>query len=128
MNRFLNSWAPVGLVELILILGYLSHANAQTTAIAEPSAERTSSPMEYVKWLESRSMLSQSGKLSRDLSGKSAQWHHEFAEPQPRAAIQQASVWLLSYPASVITRRGETVIATWGDDELWNALNEIGVD
>src|SRR6478735_1990396 len=130
MNRFLNSWARIGLVELILVLGYLAnYANAKPTAVAEqPSTERTSSPMEYVKWLETRSMLSQSGKLSRELSGKSAQWHHEFAEPQPRKAIQQASVWLLSYPASVITRRGETVIATWGDDELWNALNEIGID
>src|SRR4051812_48354836 len=119
MTRFLNRWARIGLVELILVLGYLAnYSDAQPTAVAEqPTAGRTSSPIEYVRWLEARSMLSQSGKLSRELSGKSAQWHHEFAEPQPRAAIQHASVWLLSYPASVITRPGETVIATWGDDE-----------
>ncbi len=49
-------------------------------------------------------------------------------EPQPCAAIQQASVWLLAYPGSVITRRGETVIASWGDRQLWDALNEIGID
>src|SRR5262245_44022145 len=130
MNRFLYGWAPIALVELILILGYLaSHANAQTTAVAEKlSAERTSSTMEDVEWLEARSMLSQSGKLSQELSGKSAQWQHEFAEPQPRGAIQRASVWLLAYPDSVITRPGETVIASWGDRQLWDALNEIGID
>src|SRR4051812_15252200 len=83
---------------------------------------------EYIDWLEHRSMLKQSEEMARSLSGKGAQWKHEFAEPQPRAAIRQASVWLLSYPGSVITRPGESVIATWADTKLWDALSEIGIN
>src|SRR6478752_435141 len=128
MNQFAFGRIPIGLAQLILIIcSYFAHfANA---AVAdEPSAERSTSSREYAEWLEARSMLSQSERLSRKLSGKGAQWQHEFAEPRPRAAIQQASVWLLSYPGSVITRSGETIIASWGDPELWDALNEIGID
>src|SRR3954468_12957465 len=130
MNRFADGRIFIGVAQLILISGYFAHsANTQPTAVAkEPSAERPTSSREYVAWLEARSMLNQSERLSRKLSGKGAQWQHEFAEPQPRAAIQQASVWMLSYPGSVITRSGETIIASWGDPELWDALNEIGID
>src|SRR6478752_4725727 len=116
MNRFPNRRSPVRLIGFLIIGTLTSHANAQPTVVAkQSSAERNSNQAEYVEWLENRSMLSQSGKLSPILSGKSAQWQHEFAQPQPRAAIKQASVWLLSYPASVITRQDETVIATWSD-------------
>src|SRR4051794_2635621 len=130
MKRFTNDRTSIGLSALILILGYsVSSANAQPTTLpAKTSAEPVKGAKEYIDWLEARSMLSQSEQLSRTLSGKGAQWQHEFAEPQPRAAIKQASVWLLAYPGSVITRPGESVIASWGDRQLWEALNEIGID
>jgi trehalose synthase len=130
MKRFSSNQTSLGLAELILMLGYLAaSASAQLTAVPEqPSAKRSTNSKEYVEWLEARSMLSQSEQLSHVLSGKGAQWQHEFAEPQPRAAIQRASVWLLAYPGSVITGPGETVIASWGDRQLWDALNEIGID
>jgi trehalose synthase len=130
MNLFRDGRVPIGLGQLLLLVSYFaSSASAQPAAVTEqPSAERNGRSRDYIEWLEARSMLSQSEKLSRDVSGKSAQWRHEFAEPQPRAAIQRASVWMLSYPASVITRPDETVIATWSDERLWDALNEIGID
>jgi trehalose synthase len=130
MNRFANGRTSIGLAELILVFCcYARSAGAQPTAVPVGlSAERSRNSTEYVHWLEARSMLRQSERLSGALSGKGAQWQHEFAEPQPRAAIQQASVWLLAYPGSVITRPGESVIASWGDRQLWDALNEIGVD
>src|SRR5437868_13438073 len=85
-----------------------------------------SSP-EYVAWLEERSMLKQSQQLAAHISGKGKQWRHYFAEPQPREAVRQASVWLLDYPVSVITKPGESVIGTWGDPKLWDAFAEIGI-
>src|SRR5439155_18389549 len=48
--------------------------------------------------------------------------------PQPREAVRAASVWLLDYPGSVITPPGESVLATWGDPRLWDALRDLGID
>jgi trehalose synthase len=106
------------------------------SALAQPATAPASKPANtqqwtspaYIDWLERRSMLKQSEELAPGVSGKGAQWQHQFAEPQPHAAIQQASVWLLAYPGSVLTRPGESVIATWGDPKLWEALGEIGIN
>jgi hypothetical protein len=100
MKRSANGPTFIAFAELILIFGCLSNsANAQqAVASQQQGAERSRNQTDYVNWLEARSMLSQSAQLSRALSGKGAQWQHEFAEPQPRAAIREASVWLLAYP------------------------------
>jgi maltose alpha-D-glucosyltransferase/alpha-amylase len=42
--------------------------------------------------------------------------------------VRQASVWLLDYPGSVIPRPKKSVIATWGNPELWETLERIGID
>jgi trehalose synthase len=83
---------------------------------------------EYIDWLERRSMLDQSRRLMPQVSGNGMQWRHEYAAPQPRAVVQKASVWVLGYPGSVITRPGKSVIDTWGDPALWQALADIGID
>src|SRR5690349_5304923 len=75
--------------------------------ITSPSTVRTKQPWSspaYIDWLERRSMLKQSEEFAALVSGKGGQWQHQYAEPQPQAAVQQASVWLLDYPGSVITR------------------------
>jgi trehalose synthase len=71
-------------------------------------------------------MLNQSQQLARQLSQTKPQLR-PYAKPQPREALRQASVWLLDYPGSVITKPGETVLATWGDPKLWDAFTEIGI-
>jgi maltose alpha-D-glucosyltransferase/alpha-amylase len=83
---------------------------------------------EYVDWLERRSMLEQSRQLAPLVSGEGMQWRHEYAEPQPLALVQKASVWVLGYPGAVITPPGRSVIGTWGDPALWKAFDEIGID
>jgi trehalose synthase len=83
---------------------------------------------EYIDWLERRSMLDQSRQLLPRVSGQAMQWLHEYASPQPRAVVQKASVWVLGYPGSVITRPGESVIETWGDPSLWQAFDDIGIE
>src|SRR5438132_97012 len=100
------------------------------SALAQPATAPASKPANtqqwtspaYIDWLERRSMLKQSEELTPRVFGKGAQWQHQFAEPQPRAAVEQASVWLLAYPGSVITRPGESVMASWGDPKLWEAF------
>jgi len=73
-------------------------------------------------------MLGQSRPLMPLVSGQGMQWRREYAKPQPRAVVQKASVWVLGYPGSVITRPDESVIATWGDPALWKAFDDIGID
>jgi trehalose synthase len=73
-------------------------------------------------------MLYQAGDQARLISGQGTQWRNAYGEPKPREAVQLASVWLLDYPGSVIPRPGKSVIATWGDTELWEALHRIGID
>lgn len=82
---------------------------------------------ETIDWLVAQSMLEQVKQIAPRYSGSGALWRHPYAEGQPRAASSLASVWFTAYPASIITREGETVLATLGDSELWRALAEIGV-
>jgi maltose alpha-D-glucosyltransferase/alpha-amylase len=61
------------------------------------------------------------------VSGQGMQWQRAYAEPQPRAVVQRASVWVLGYPGSVVTRPGQSVIGTWADPDLWKAFDDIGI-
>src|SRR3954451_12441089 len=47
---------------------------------------------EYIDWLEHRSLLKQSAEMAGRFAARGAQGSQEFPEPQPRAAIRQASV------------------------------------
>jgi trehalose synthase len=73
-------------------------------------------------------MLFQAAEQARLISGNGVQWRHAYGDPQPREAVKQASVWLLDYPGSVIAHPGKSVIATWGDAQLWKALEQIGIE
>jgi trehalose synthase len=78
-------------------------------------------------FLLSHAMLAQSQELSRRYAGRGELWRQPYAAEQPRAAAAKASVWFTAYPASMITREGQSVLAALGDAELWAALTEIGV-
>src|SRR6186713_276634 len=102
-----------------------------TVALTRPSFSPGNPPKAddaEVRWLEERSMLAQARDASATVSGKPAQWRHRYGEPQPREAVKHASVWLLDYPGSVVTQPGRSVLATWGDPALWDALRGLGVD
>ena len=55
-------------------------------------------------------------------------WQNPFANPDPRAAIEKASVWFTAYPISMITKPGTSFLGTLGDEDLWAAFEEIGID
>lgn len=81
----------------------------------------------YVEWLLGQSMLNDARKLSSRYSGQGRFWRRPYAEARPRAASALASVWFTAYPASIVTREGESVLRTLGDPELWRCLSTIGV-
>jgi trehalose synthase len=82
---------------------------------------------EYVDWLVEQSMLHNAKKLATRYAGQARLWQQPYAETQPRAASALASVWFTAYPASVVTRAGESVLQTLGDHKLWGALSAIGI-
>jgi trehalose synthase len=110
-------------------LSVLSRQPSATSQLQEArEAQQPWVSAEYVDWLERQSMLGQSRQLMPLVSGQGRQWRNEYASPQPRAVVQKASVWVLGYPGSVITRPGESVIKTWSDQALWKAFDDIGID
>jgi trehalose synthase len=82
---------------------------------------------EYLAWLVEESMLQQAKGLARNYAGKGRLWQKPYAQAQARAASALASVWFTAYPAAVITREGESVLEALGNEALWEALEEIGV-
>lgn len=82
----------------------------------------------YIEWLERQSMLRDATRLARQLAGDHLMWANAFAKPDPRAALEQASVWFTAYPLSHIVARGASFLAALGDEDLWDAFEQIGID
>jgi trehalose synthase len=82
----------------------------------------------YVSWLLSQSMLADANQISQQFSGQGTMWQNPFANPDPRNAVESASVWFTAYPISFITRPGESFLAALGDEALWEAFSSIGID
>ena len=87
----------------------------------------TTPDKQYVEWLVEQSMLNAARQRAKLYSGQGRLWQRPFAESRPRDASAIASVWFTAYPASIITREGGTVLEALGDEALWHALSEIGI-
>lgn len=98
----------------------------------KPRAERVGKPAgdnpAYVSWLVERSMLEDAKRYATLFSGQASMWQNPFANPDPRAAIEKASVWFTAYPISMITKPGASFLGTLGDEKLWAAFEAIGID
>ena len=81
----------------------------------------------YINWLKKESMLRTANRLADRYVGQGSMWQNPYARPQPRRAIRKASVWYTAYPVSLITRANESIVANLGDEELWQAFQEIGI-
>ncbi len=82
----------------------------------------------YVEWLEDMSMLGDANSVARQLSGQAGMWLNPYAYPNPRAAVDRASVWFTAYPLSLISAPGQSYLAALGDEGLWAAFEQIGVE
>jgi len=83
---------------------------------------------EYVRWLKQESMLANASAIAGQFSGVGEVWQSPFAIPNPAAAMAKSSVWFTAYPISMITKPGHSFLSTLGDDELWLALEAIGIN
>ena len=87
----------------------------------------TANATDDLSWLIEHSMLHSANVLATQYSGQGRMWQHPYAEAQPRAAAALASVWFTAYPPAIITREGESVLATLGDPALWATFAAIGI-
>ncbi len=117
------AWLTIRVVtRLFLLLGLASPLPAQ-----QPLAPQAKPATAYIRWLEQRSMLYQARAQATKISGSGVQWRRPYAEPQPEAVIQRASVWFLDYPGSVIPNPGQSVIATWANPDRWDTFEQLGI-
>jgi trehalose synthase len=82
---------------------------------------------DHVRWLVEHSMLNAAKQRAKLYSGQARLWQRPFAQARPRDASAIASVWFTAYPASIVTREGGSVLQALGDETLWHALSEIGI-
>ena len=101
-------------------------AEAATSGLASQPA--TSENSTYVEWLVNQSMLHYAKDIARQLSGTGVMWQNPFARPDPRAAVDTASVWFTAYPISLINAPGTSFLNTLGDEALWRAFQDIGIE
>ena len=76
----------------------------------------------YVEWLVQQSMLGDARTLARQLAGLHTMWSNPFAAPDPRAAVDRASVWFTAYPLSLVTAPNQSFLGALGDDDLWRCF------
>jgi trehalose synthase len=81
----------------------------------------------YIQWLVEQSMLHAARERTRLYAGQARLWQRPYAQARPRDASAIASVWFTAYPAAIITPEGSSVLEALGDDRLWSALSELGV-
>ena len=91
------------------------------------SGEPLGSNPVYVEWLRGQSMLQDAKEIAAQFTGQGSMWQNPFAQPDPRAAVQTASVWFTAYPISMITRPGTSFLASLADPVLWQTFQEIGI-
>src|SRR5215204_1887425 len=82
----------------------------------------------YVDWLQQQSMLAGAGTLAGQFSGTGGMWQNPFANANPRAAVEKASVWFTAYPPSLITKPGCSFLGALGDARLWAAFQAMGIE
>jgi trehalose synthase len=93
-----------------------------------PDGAATGDNPAYVSWLVSQSMLADSNEISQQFSGQGSMWQNPYATPNPRAAVDTASVWFTAYPLSVVTRPDESFLRAIADEQMWKAFAEIGIE
>ncbi len=93
-----------------------------------PNGRAHGSNPAYVAWLTEQSMLADATSFATQFSGRGSMWQNPFAQPDPRAAVDKASVWFTAYPTSMITEPGTSFLGALGDEELWAAFEQVGIE
>ena len=100
----------------------------QASELIKPPFDTDGTNPAYVAWLREQAMLGDAKTVARQLAGQSVMWSNPYARPDPRAAVETASVWFTAYPLSMITEKGQSFLSLFAQDELWAAFEKVGID
>jgi trehalose synthase len=129
MSRIAKRYLPYSPIAIVATFLALAGCHSAKADAGKADAAGTENRIgDDVRSLEMVSMLFQANQQARAVSGSGEQWRHHFGDPQPQDTVKAASVWLLHYPAAVITQPGQSVIATWGQPQFWDTLRDVGID
>ncbi len=81
----------------------------------------------YRDWLKVRSILQKNQHYQALFSAHSRQWRCPFGRSGHSHILAERSVWLSTYPDSVIGPDDEMPLQTLGDPALLDALSQIGI-
>lgn len=82
---------------------------------------------QLVEYYLENSMLYQAENYATDVAGDEEQWNGPYMSPEPEAMTDAAGEFLTIYPRSYLPATGETVMSTLADENLWQALERIGI-
>ena len=102
--------------------------NSPTTAGDKP--QTTASPDQpglsiHIEWLKNRSMLLKYEPLVQSFAGQSLQWQYAYGRSRPEDALKLSSVWLATYPDSLMGEPGAKILEILGAPELHQTLSEV---
>ncbi len=127
--KFVDMGSRQKYLHLVLIItAFTLFSCSSIIQTKAPVRSSSSDSQTYIEWLEKQSMLFNADKISYGISGQGIQWKEPYARPKTQEIVNKASVWVLGYPGSMITRPGESVLHLWADDELWRAFSQIGIE
>ena len=104
-------------------MGSVSRGEGLGGVVGDSSSERS-----YVSWLQRESMLTRAGELAAQFSGSAGRSQNPFAQSNPQAAVEKASVWFTAYPRSMTTKIGRSFLGTLADDDLWQVFEAVGIE
>jgi trehalose synthase len=104
------------------IVGWSTGSGEQASVTEDGMRQRS-----YVDWLVQESMLSAASAAAGESSTLGRTMQNPFGNPDPKRAIEKAPVWLTTYPASMVTKPGESFLATLSDEALWAAFETLGI-
>ncbi|MFO7597060.1 MAG: hypothetical protein R6W92_12055 [Desulfocurvibacter africanus] len=72
-------------------------------------------------------MLNQADSYVIELAGDAAQWNGPYMQPEADKFAEAAAEFLTIYPRAYLAADNQSVLSTLASDDLWQALEEIGI-
>jgi hypothetical protein len=114
-----------GICAAVLGASALLAGNAHAQSVQPPDDQ--DDPRALIDFYVPKSMLQNARDVATGVTGRVVQWSGPYMRPQPNFFRQLAGELVSVYPRAVLPANGESVFATLGDEELWKAMQDIGI-
>jgi len=95
--------------------------------ILSPPEDTCDPDAEHIQWLLDRSLLRLSESRQPQICRPWSPLGTLLCAHPPSRGCSLSSVWLTTYPPSMITGENETVLTAMSSSKFWHALNSLGI-